>query len=128
VFRRKTVTTSATTVVGSSHSSDRATSNGSINGGSRQDRTSKSTKDGRRYLRDHTPERASDSIVEIPMRETPMINKNKDLREGNRRSSFTMRGRRASSIGNGFNGKLSPHENRRDKLYGNPSLHFFSRF
>ena len=34
-----------------------------------------------------------------------MIKKNKDLRSGSRRSSFAMRGKRASSIGNGFSGK-----------------------
>ncbi|KAF9915843.1 hypothetical protein FBU30_001731 [Linnemannia zychae] len=43
-----------------------------------------------------------DVVEPIPMRETPTINKNKDLRGANRRSSLTMRGKRASSIGNGF--------------------------
>ncbi|GJJ68944.1 kinetochore protein Mis13/DSN1 [Entomortierella parvispora] len=107
VFRRKTITTS-TTAVDNSHSSTRTTSKSSSNGGTRQDKASKAINDNRQRLRDHTPERSSDAIVEIPMRETPMINKNKDLREGNRRSSFTMRGRRASSIGNGFNALPHP--------------------
>ncbi|KAG0286274.1 hypothetical protein BGZ97_007496, partial [Linnemannia gamsii] len=48
------------------------------------------------------PEGFVDTDVVIPMRETPTINKNKDLRSANRRSSLTMRGKRASSIGNGF--------------------------
>ncbi|KAF9942064.1 hypothetical protein BGZ65_010975 [Modicella reniformis] len=51
----------------------------------------------------HTPVRNQESIVTIPMRETPTINRNKDLRNTNsRRSSLNMRGKRASSIGNGF--------------------------
>ncbi|KAG0258868.1 hypothetical protein BG011_003004 [Mortierella polycephala] len=55
----------------------------------------------------HTPERNSESIVVIPLRETPMIQKNKDMRGANRRSSLVMRGKRASSIGNGFH--TQPH-------------------
>ncbi|KAI8602416.1 kinetochore-associated protein Dsn1/Mis13, partial [Dissophora ornata] len=43
-----------------------------------------------------------DSIVAIPMRETPMIKRNRDIRNASRRSSFNLRGKRASSIGNGF--------------------------
>ncbi|KAF9570422.1 hypothetical protein EC968_001821 [Mortierella alpina] len=54
-----------------------------------------------RRQRQQTPENSTEAIIEIPMRETPMIQKNKDLRSGSRRSSFTMRGKRASSIGNG---------------------------
>lgn len=58
-----------------------------------------------RHQPQYTPERATDVITAIPMRETPMIKKNKDLRSGSRRSSFAMRGKRASTIGNGFSGK-----------------------
>ncbi|KAG0322472.1 hypothetical protein BGZ99_003340 [Dissophora globulifera] len=50
----------------------------------------------------HTPERNQETIVTIPMRETPMIKRNKDIRNASRRSSFNLRGKRASSIGNGF--------------------------
>ncbi|KAF9349642.1 hypothetical protein BGX34_001679 [Mortierella sp. NVP85] len=50
----------------------------------------------------HTPVRNQESVVTIPMRETPTIQRNKDLRSASRRSSFNMRGKRASSIGNGF--------------------------
>ncbi|KAF9936827.1 hypothetical protein BGZ67_001947 [Mortierella alpina] len=68
--------------------------------------TSRATSGGarrqqQRRQRQHTPENTTEAIIEIPMRETPMIQKNKDLRSGSRRSSFTMRGKRASSIGNG---------------------------
>ncbi|KAG0325239.1 hypothetical protein BG004_003269, partial [Podila humilis] len=49
----------------------------------------------------YTPDRTTDMITAIPMRETPTINKNKVMRSGSRRSSFAMRGKRASSIGNG---------------------------
>ncbi|KAF9116597.1 hypothetical protein BGX27_001006 [Mortierella sp. AM989] len=56
-----------------------------------------------RQIIPQTPERNHESIVAIPMRETPMIKRNKDMRnDASRRSSFTMRGKRASSIGNGF--------------------------
>ncbi|KAG0219365.1 hypothetical protein BGX33_003296 [Mortierella sp. NVP41] len=55
-----------------------------------------------------TPDRNTESIVVIPMRETPTINKNKDMRSVNRRSSLAMRGKRASSIGNGFNALPHP--------------------
>ncbi|KAG0224773.1 hypothetical protein BGW42_004868 [Actinomortierella wolfii] len=56
---------------------------------------------------DHTPTMMTESIVAIPMRETPMIKKNKDMRGDSRRSSFTLRGKRASSIGSGF--EAQPH-------------------
>ncbi|RUP49537.1 Mis12-Mtw1 protein family-domain-containing protein [Jimgerdemannia flammicorona] len=46
--------------------------------------------------------RPVDTIVAIPINETPMIRKNQEIRNGKRRSSFSMRGKRASSIGNGF--------------------------
>ncbi|KAF9145252.1 hypothetical protein BGX30_009833 [Mortierella sp. GBA39] len=55
-----------------------------------------------RRLTFQTPDNFVETDVAIPMRETPTINKNKDLRSANRRSSLTMRGKRASSIGNGF--------------------------
>ncbi|KAI1318562.1 hypothetical protein EDD11_006252 [Mortierella claussenii] len=56
-----------------------------------------------------TPERNQESIVAIPMRETPMIKRNKDMRsDASRRSSFNMRGKRASSIGNGFSALPHP--------------------
>ncbi|KAF9436817.1 hypothetical protein BGZ76_002899 [Entomortierella beljakovae] len=55
-----------------------------------------------------TPERNRESIVTIPLRETPMINRNKDMRNDARRSSFNMRGKRASSIGNGFHAQPHP--------------------
>ncbi|KAG0094237.1 hypothetical protein BGZ93_007460 [Podila epicladia] len=61
-----------------------------------------------RHPPQYTPERTTDLITAIPMRETPMINKNKDLRSGSRRSSFAMRGKRASSIGNGFSDEPPP--------------------
>ncbi|KAF9359255.1 hypothetical protein BGX26_012785 [Mortierella sp. AD094] len=61
-----------------------------------------------RQLIPQTPKRNQESIVAIPMRETPMIKRNKDMRnDASRRSSFTMRGKRASSIGNGFH--ATPH-------------------
>ncbi|KAG0053523.1 hypothetical protein BGZ83_000940 [Gryganskiella cystojenkinii] len=43
-----------------------------------------------------------------------MIKKNRDLRDGNRRSSLTMRGKRASSIGNGFNALPHPSVDTRN--------------
>ncbi|ODQ52766.1 hypothetical protein SAICODRAFT_30561 [Saitoella complicata NRRL Y-17804] len=45
-----------------------------------------------------------DSIVALPLSDTPVIRKNQDLRQqgGRRRSSLGMRGKRASSMGNGF--------------------------
>ncbi|KAF9586020.1 hypothetical protein BGW38_010354 [Lunasporangiospora selenospora] len=52
--------------------------------------------------RDSTPARRSESIVTIPMRETPTIKRNKDMRGANRRSSLAQRGKRASSIGSGI--------------------------
>ncbi|KAF9899694.1 hypothetical protein BX616_002889 [Lobosporangium transversale] len=56
-----------------------------------------------------TPQRNHESIVAIPMRETPMIKRNKDMRnDASRRSSFTLRGKRASSIGNGFSALPHP--------------------
>ncbi|KAF9908144.1 hypothetical protein EC991_010164 [Linnemannia zychae] len=55
-----------------------------------------------RRLTFQMPDGFVETDVVIPMRETPTINKNKDLRSANRRSSLTMRGKRASSIGNGF--------------------------
>ncbi|KAG0333449.1 hypothetical protein BG000_009150 [Podila horticola] len=61
-----------------------------------------------RHQPQYTPERTTDLITAIPMRETPMIKKNKDLRSGSRRSSFAMRGKRASSIGNGFSALPHP--------------------
>ena len=39
----------------------------------------------------------SEAVVPIPDSETPMIRKNKELREAQRRSSLGMRGQRASS-------------------------------
>jgi hypothetical protein len=63
-----------------------------------------STARNSRRLTFQMPEGFVDTDVVIPMRETPTINKNKDLRSANRRSSLTMRGKRASSIGNGFTG------------------------
>ncbi|CAG8603468.1 1056_t:CDS:2, partial [Diversispora eburnea] len=48
-----------------------------------------------------------ESIIHIPLKETPMIQKNKDIRQKRRRSSFEKRGKRASSIGNGF--AANPH-------------------
>lgn len=48
----------------------------------------------------------SDSFVALPVSDTPIIRKNQQLRQnggdGRRRSSLSMRGKRASSIGNGF--------------------------
>ncbi|KAK9728602.1 hypothetical protein K7432_000949 [Basidiobolus ranarum] len=44
----------------------------------------------------------SDAVVQIPIEETPMINKNKEFRNNRRRSSFAKRGKRASSIAGGF--------------------------
>jgi len=46
--------------------------------------------------------RVVDAVVPVPDRETPMIRKNKDMREQQRRSSLGMRGQRASdSLGRG---------------------------
>ena len=39
----------------------------------------------------------SEAVVPVPDSETPMIRKNKELREAQRRSSLGMRGQRASS-------------------------------
>ncbi|KAF9409962.1 hypothetical protein BGZ94_001795 [Podila epigama] len=64
--------------------------------------------DSIRQMPPFTPQRASDSVIAIPMRETPTIKKNKDLRSGSRRSSFALRGKRASSIGNGFSALPHP--------------------
>ncbi|KAF8927616.1 hypothetical protein BGZ47_002051 [Haplosporangium gracile] len=61
-----------------------------------------STPRNSRRLTFQMPDNFVETDVVIPMRETPTINKNKDLRSANRRSSLTMRGKRASSIGNGF--------------------------
>ncbi|KAF9135483.1 hypothetical protein BGW39_002629 [Mortierella sp. 14UC] len=61
-----------------------------------------STPRNARRLTFQMPDGFVETDVVIPMRETPTINKNKDLRSANRRSSLTMRGKRASSIGNGF--------------------------
>ncbi|KAF9152522.1 hypothetical protein BG015_005123 [Linnemannia schmuckeri] len=61
-----------------------------------------STPRNSRRLTFQMPDSFVETDVVIPMRETPTINKNKDLRSANRRSSLTMRGKRASSIGNGF--------------------------
>ncbi|KAG0376759.1 hypothetical protein BGX24_007262 [Mortierella sp. AD032] len=61
-----------------------------------------STPRNARRLTFQMPDGFVETDVAIPMRETPTINKNKDLRSANRRSSLTMRGKRASSIGNGF--------------------------
>ncbi|ORX88424.1 hypothetical protein K493DRAFT_319483 [Basidiobolus meristosporus CBS 931.73] len=44
----------------------------------------------------------SEAVVQIPIEETPMINKNKEFRNTRRRSSFAKRGKRASSIAGGF--------------------------
>jgi len=44
-------------------------------------------------------------VIALPLTDTPMIRKNQELRQtmgGRRRSSLGMRGKRASSIGNGF--------------------------
>ena len=38
-------------------------------------------------------------LVQIPLAETPVANKNKEMRKDRRRSSFTMRGQRKSSFG-----------------------------
>jgi kinetochore protein Mis13/DSN1 len=40
---------------------------------------------------------SGEAVVPVPERETPMIRKNKELREAKRRSSLGMRGQRASS-------------------------------
>ncbi|KAF9973146.1 hypothetical protein BGZ73_003639 [Actinomortierella ambigua] len=69
--------------------------------------SSSSVARSRRTAGDRTMARMEESIVAIPMRETPMIKKNKDMRGDSRRSSFTLRGKRASSIGSGF--EAQPH-------------------
>ena len=53
---------------------------------------------------------SNDSIVPLPISDTPIIRRNQTMRQtaaGRRRSSLTMRGKRASSIGNGF--EAMPH-------------------
>jgi kinetochore protein Mis13/DSN1 len=40
---------------------------------------------------------SEEAVIPVPERETPMIRKNKELREAQRRSSLSMRGQRASS-------------------------------
>ncbi|KAG9305460.1 hypothetical protein G9A89_021178 [Geosiphon pyriformis] len=54
-----------------------------------------------------TPSRTLESIVAIPLAETPMIRKNQEIRKGRRRSSLEMRGKRTSTIGMGI--MLKPH-------------------
>ncbi|CCG82206.1 Kinetochore protein mis13 [Taphrina deformans PYCC 5710] len=54
----------------------------------------------------HGLSNGSDSFIALPVSDTPIIRKNQALRQnggdGRRRSSLSMRGKRASSIGNGF--------------------------
>ncbi|ORY87037.1 Mis12-Mtw1 protein family-domain-containing protein [Protomyces lactucae-debilis] len=57
----------------------------------------------------------SDSFIALPVSDTPIIRKNQALRQGlavdnsgRRRSSLSMRGKRASSMGNGFNSQPHP--------------------
>jgi kinetochore protein Mis13/DSN1 len=48
-----------------------------------------------------------DTVVALPISDTPIIRRNQDLRQqagGRRRSSLSLRGNRTSSIGNGFEG------------------------
>ncbi|KAF9185266.1 hypothetical protein BGZ51_002741 [Haplosporangium sp. Z 767] len=79
----------------------------SMNGSRRKNQSQRQQQEQPRRQYHHTPERTTESIVAIPLRETPMIQKNKDMRGANRRSSLVMRGKRASSIGNGFH--TQPH-------------------
>ena len=54
----------------------------------------------------HSPK--MDKVVPVPTAETPKINRNAAMRRGDdsgRRTSVERRGRRASSIGSGFEGK-----------------------
>lgn len=60
-----------------------------------------------------------DSVIPLSTRDTPMIRKNKELRQqsragGHRRSSSGLRGKRASSIGNGFRAVPHPDIDARD--------------
>ncbi|RIB17057.1 kinetochore-associated protein Dsn1/Mis13 [Gigaspora rosea] len=52
-----------------------------------------------------------ESIIPIPHTETPIIKKNQAIRQSKRRSSLEKRGKRASSIGNGFVAKPHPDVN-----------------
>ncbi|CAG8813601.1 1954_t:CDS:2, partial [Racocetra persica] len=52
-----------------------------------------------------------ESIIPIPLTETPIIKKNQVIRQSKRRSSIEKRGKRASSIGNGFVAKPHPDVN-----------------
>lgn len=50
----------------------------------------------------------TDGLVELPVSDTPIVKRNKELRKGKgRRSSLDQRGKRASSIGTGF--EALPH-------------------
>jgi kinetochore protein Mis13/DSN1 len=51
-----------------------------------------------------SPSRKNETEIPIPLAETPMIRKNTDIRKQRRRSSLDKRGKRASSMGNGFVG------------------------
>ncbi|CAG8502280.1 16423_t:CDS:2 [Funneliformis caledonium] len=55
-----------------------------------------------------SPPRRNETEVPIPLSETPVIRKNTDIRKQKRRSSLDKRGKRASSIGNGFVAKPHP--------------------
>ncbi|CAI2181229.1 14717_t:CDS:2 [Funneliformis geosporum] len=55
-----------------------------------------------------SPPRKNETEVPIPLSETPVIRKNTDIRKQKRRSSLDKRGKRASSIGNGFVAKPHP--------------------
>ncbi|CAG8776452.1 5346_t:CDS:2, partial [Racocetra fulgida] len=52
-----------------------------------------------------------ESIIPIPLTETPIIKKNQVIRQSKRRSSIEKRGKRASSIGNGFVARPHPDVN-----------------
>ncbi|CAG8717451.1 10940_t:CDS:2 [Rhizophagus irregularis] len=55
-----------------------------------------------------SPPSKNETEVPIPLTETPMIRKNTNIRKQRRRSSLDKRGKRASSIGNGFIAKPHP--------------------
>ncbi|KAK6835468.1 hypothetical protein RU639_001734 [Aspergillus parasiticus] len=79
-------------------------------------RPSKSHDDQRNGLVSPEPQQAGTSKITLPMADTPVIQRNKELRgaaksgKGNRRSSLGMRGRRASSLIDSGASNALPHD------------------
>ncbi|KAJ1717634.1 Mis12-Mtw1 family protein [Aspergillus flavus] len=82
----------------------------------RKGRPSKSHDDQRNGFVSPEPQQAGTSKITLPMADTPVIQRNKELRgaaksgKGNRRSSLGMRGRRASSLIDSGASNALPHD------------------